>query len=52
VNKVLVDGGELLAERTIQLLDDLRITLHGAILQNNRPVGNKKNSTREIGSGN
>jgi hypothetical protein len=29
VNEVQVDGGELLAERTIQFCDDLRIALHG-----------------------
>jgi hypothetical protein len=33
VNEVLVDGGELLSERTIQLRDDLWVTLHAGILQ-------------------
>jgi hypothetical protein len=28
MNKVLADGGKLLVERTIQLLDDLRTTFH------------------------
>jgi hypothetical protein len=30
VEKVLVDGGQLFAQRDVQLLDHLRVTLHAA----------------------